>query len=90
MFATKASAKPIVQRFRFRSTSEPPPNGPPPAPPIPNAPESPASFPEWSRIKKIRITDRKTWTTLKTVSIGRILVELPVPLGGLAWALERV
>ena len=39
------SRTPIVQRFRLRSTSEPPPNGPAPVP-TPKAPESPASLPE--------------------------------------------
>ena len=32
MLTTKAIANPIVQRFRLRSTSEPPPSGPAPVP----------------------------------------------------------
>src|SRR5215217_3507870 len=42
---TNRIANATVHRSRFRSTSEPPPNALPDCP-IPNAPESPASFPE--------------------------------------------
>ena len=58
-FATKISANATVQRLRLRSTSEPPPNGPAPVP-TPNAPESPESLPECSRMSTIRITQRIT------------------------------
>src|SRR5438105_681588 len=47
---TNATANPIVQRFRLRSTSEPPPNGPAPVP-TPNAPDSPDSLPECITIR---------------------------------------
>ena len=57
-----AIAKPIVQRSRLRSTSEPPPNGPAPVP-TPKAPERPESFPECRSTRKISITEMKTWTT---------------------------
>ena len=51
------SANATVQRFRLRSTSDPPPNGPAPVP-TPKAPESPVSLPECSRIRTIRTTQR--------------------------------
>ena len=44
VLTTNATANPTVHRFRLRSTSEPPPNGPAPVP-TPKAPESPASVP---------------------------------------------
>src|SRR5919107_165032 len=66
-FATKISANATVQRFRLRSTSEPPPNGPAPVP-TPKAPESPASLPECSRISTIRTTQRMIWTPLRIAS----------------------
>src|SRR5947208_3165602 len=66
---TNTTAKPTVQRLRLRSTSEPPPNGPAPVP-TPNAPDSPASLPECIRIRKTRTTQRKTWTTPRTVLIA--------------------
>ena len=76
MLTTNTSANAIVQRFRFRSTSEPPPNGPPPAPPIPNAPDRPASLPECSSTRKISTTREKTWKTSRTAYIGaQILAE---------------
>ncbi len=58
-FATNSSANPIVQRFRLRSTSEPPPKGPAPVP-TPKAPESPESLPECMRMSTIRTTARIT------------------------------
>ena len=68
--ATNRSAKMIVQRSRLRSMSEPPALLPPPVP-TPKAPDMPASFPECRRIRKIRPTAMKTWTTESTVYIGR-------------------
>src|SRR5688572_5472712 len=56
-----------VARSRFFSTIEPPPMPLPPAPPTPKAPESPASFPECSRMRKMRTTAKITWMTLKNV-----------------------
>jgi hypothetical protein len=70
MFATKTSAKKIVQRFRLRSTSEPPPNGPAPVP-TPKAPDSPASLPEWSRMRTIRTTHRMIWRPLRIASTAK-------------------
>src|SRR4051812_9469373 len=64
VLTAKASANATVQRFRLRSTSEPPPSGPLP-PPTPNAPESPASFPECMRIRAIRTIEKKTWLALR-------------------------
>ena len=54
MLTTKRTAKKTVARSRLRSTIEPPPKELPP-PPMPKAPERPASFPECSRIRKIRM-----------------------------------
>ena len=67
-------AKKTVHRSRFRSTSEPPPKALPP-PPMPNAPERPASFPEWRRTSTIRMNDTNTWTTSRIASIGADLRE---------------
>src|SRR5207248_4914754 len=66
---TKATANPIVQRFRLRSTSDPPPNGPAPVP-TPNAPDSPESLPECIRIRNTSTTQMKTWTMPRTVVIA--------------------
>src|SRR4051812_34238347 len=66
---TKAIAKPTVQRLRLRSTSEPPPSGPCPVP-TPKAPDSPASFPECMRIRKIRTMQIATWMTERMSSIA--------------------
>src|SRR5688572_21781077 len=63
VFTNSATPNATVQRFRLRSTSEPPPNGPAPAPPMPNAPESPASFPECSSTRKTRTTEMNTCRT---------------------------
>ena len=49
------TAKKIVQRFRLRSTIEPPPSGPAPLP-TPKAPDSPASFPECMSTRKMTMT----------------------------------
>src|SRR3954454_9240301 len=62
----------IVQRFRLRSTSEPPPSGPAPVP-TPNAPDRPASFPECMSTRKIRTTEMKTWTTERMTSMAGML-----------------
>ncbi len=70
VFTTNAIANPTVHRFRLRSTSDPPPNGPAPVP-TPNAPDSPASLPECIRIRNTSTTHRKTWTTPRTLLIGR-------------------
>ena len=61
----KSSANKTVQRFRLRSTSEPPPNGPAPVP-TPKAPDSPASLPECSRISTMSEPDRRG-STLEAV-----------------------
>src|SRR3954447_26980428 len=82
-----SAANPTVQRFRLRSTSEPPPNGPAPGP-TPKAPDSPASFPECMRIRKTTPTARNTWKTERTVYIrGPILA---TELVQLAQDLDRV
>jgi hypothetical protein len=73
VFTANAIAKPIVQRFRLRSTSEPPPSGPWPVP-TPKAPERPASFPECMSTRKIRTIEMKTCTTEKMSSTGSIVV----------------
>jgi len=62
---TKITAKKTVQRLRFRSTSEPPPNGPPPVP-APKAPDSPESFPECMRMRRMRTTEMITWRPART------------------------
>ena len=69
MFATNSSANATVQRFRLRSTSEPPPSGPEP-PPTPKAPERPASLPECSSTRTMRVTDRMIWRPLRIASIA--------------------
>ena len=69
MFATNSSANTMVQRVRFRSTSEPPPSGPAP-PPTPKAPESPASLPECRSTRTMMLTARITWTPLRIASIA--------------------
>src|SRR4051794_20867661 len=69
-FRAQRIPKKIVQRVRFRSTSEPPPKELPP-PPMPNAPERPESLPECRSTRKIRITEMITSTTLSTVATGR-------------------
>ena len=69
VLSTNSTAKMIVQRSRLRSMSEPPTLLPPPVP-TPKAPDMPASFPECRRIRKIRPTAMKTWTTESTVYIG--------------------
>ena len=66
-FTAQRTAKKTVQRFRLRSTSEPPPNGPEPVP-TPNAPDRPASFPECRSTRKMTTTDRTTWTTERMFS----------------------
>src|SRR5215210_4209458 len=68
-FSAQSTPKKIVQRVRFRSTSEPPPKELPP-PPMPKAPESPASLPECRSTRKIRTTEMITSTTLSTVAMG--------------------
>src|SRR5215207_8393814 len=68
-FSAQRTPKKMVHLVRFRSTSEPPPKALPP-PPMPNAPERPASLPEWSSTRKIRITEIRTSTTLSTVAMG--------------------
>ena len=70
VLTANAIAKPTVQRFRLRSTSEPPPSGPWPVP-TPKAPERPASLPECMSTRKIRTTEMATWMTEKSSSIGR-------------------
>jgi drug/metabolite transporter (DMT)-like permease len=75
---TNAIANPTVQRFRLRSTSEPPPNGPAPVP-TPNAPDSPASLPECISTRKISTTAISTWRAERngtTIYDGN---RLPVP-----------
>src|SRR5215208_2227884 len=79
-FSTNSSAKKIVQRFRLRSTSEPPPKGPAPVP-TPNAPDRPASLPEWSRISSITTTARTTCTPLRIASM-RLARLAERPCGG--------
>jgi hypothetical protein len=37
---------------------------------MPNAPERPVSFPEWRRIRKIKMIDSQTWTTSRKIFIG--------------------
>jgi hypothetical protein len=74
---TNRTAKKTVQRFRLRSTSEPPPIGPLPVP-TPNAPDRPASLPECMRIRKTRPTQMMTWTMSRIVTTvgdgsGRLL-----------------
>jgi uncharacterized membrane protein len=66
---TNSTANKTVQRFRFRSTSEPPPNGPAPVP-TPNAPDRPESLPECISTRKTMTTHRNTWTTPSTVVMG--------------------
>src|SRR5437763_9230118 len=85
VLSAKAIANPTVQRFRLRSTSEPPPNGPAPVP-TPKAPDSPASLPECIRIRKIRTTQMNTCRMPRSVVIG------PDGSGhsSLAGAIERV
>src|SRR5262245_37863742 len=68
-FSAQRTPKKMVQRVRFRSTREPPPKELPP-PPMPKAPERPASLPEWSSTRKIRITDMITSIALSTVCMG--------------------
>src|SRR4051812_37911484 len=91
-------AKAIVQRLRLRSTSEPPPSGPCPLP-TPKAPDSPASFPECMRIRKIRTTQITTWRTERISSIAvdgtgpsapRPPYLLEVPPGGLCLGARAV
>jgi hypothetical protein len=65
------TANTTVQRFRLRSTSDPPPNGPDPVP-TPNAPDRPVSLPECMRMSKIRTMAMKTWRTPRIVyMLGR-------------------
>jgi len=66
-FSRNRIAKKIVQRFKFRSTIEPPPSGPVPLP-TPNAPERPASLPECISTRKITITEMSTCRTENIVS----------------------
>src|SRR5215218_8473718 len=76
-FSAQRTPKKMVHLVRFRSTSEPPPKALPP-PPMPNAPERPASLPEWSSTRKMRITEMKTSITLSTVAMGGSLEGLVV------------
>ena len=59
MTTIQAIESATVQRFRLRSTSEPPPSEPWPVP-TPKAPDRPASFPECMSTRKITTIDRKT------------------------------
>lgn len=76
MFSVKRTATMTVARSKFFSTIEPPPTPLPPPPPTPKAPESPASFPECSRMRKIKTTAKITWMTLKSVNTERSLALL--------------
>ena len=71
MFTANTIAKPIVQRLRLRSTSEPPPRGPEPVP-TPNAPDSPESLPECMSIRKISTIETNTCRTERINSMTRI------------------
>src|SRR6476646_5797936 len=72
VFSTQIRATKTVARVRLRSTIEPPPSELPP-PPTPKAPERPASFPECSRIRKIRTTEKSTCRTLRNVYMAASL-----------------
>src|SRR6202000_2225577 len=62
------TAKKIVQRFRLRSTIEPPPSGPVPLP-TPKAPDRPESLPECVSTRNTTITEMITCRTERTGSI---------------------
>src|SRR5271165_4542159 len=61
------TAKTTVQRFRLRSTIEPPPSGPVPLP-TPKAPDRPESLPECMRTRATTMTARITWMIESIVS----------------------
>src|ERR1700689_2223919 len=84
-FKKNRTAKKIVQRLRFRSTSEPPPSGPVPLP-TPNAPDKPESLPECISTKKIRTTAKMTCSTERTASTRQ---EYRVALAGCSQAPEK-
>src|ERR1700704_3760946 len=85
VLSANRTANTTVQRLRLRSTSEPPPNGPAPVP-TPNAPDSPASFPECISTRKISTTEMSTWSTDRNGTIGGDLRWYP--LAGLRSPIE--